>query len=136
MLTFSRFIAIVGLAFVTIIVAPAHWVSGSPWWTVAARTYSSQPCIPLLTLGGSLACWCCALRLLKLGSSTDGDGDLSSTSNVSSRFSQGGHGLCQKASARRYTGNEIYASVYDYGRGVSESCRHETLEELLTTCEL
>ncbi|EXJ65222.1 hypothetical protein A1O7_01563 [Cladophialophora yegresii CBS 114405] len=36
MLTFLRFTSIMALAFVTIIVAPAHWVSGSSMWTVAA----------------------------------------------------------------------------------------------------
>ncbi|KIW80056.1 hypothetical protein Z517_06671 [Fonsecaea pedrosoi CBS 271.37] len=35
MLTFLRFTTIAALTFVTVIVAPAHWVSGSSLWTVA-----------------------------------------------------------------------------------------------------
>ncbi|KAL2403002.1 hypothetical protein ABEF93_006645 [Exophiala dermatitidis] len=35
MLTFLRFATIIALCFVTIIVAPAHWVNGSPLWLVA-----------------------------------------------------------------------------------------------------
>jgi hypothetical protein len=87
MLTFLRFTSIMALAFVTIIVAPAHWVSGSSMWTVAAcmlfaATSDSAP----LTLVYSMAGRCYALRMHKLGSQADGDRDLSSPSTVSPRF--------------------------------------------------
>lgn len=39
MLTFLRFATIIALCFVTIIVAPAHWVNGSPLWLVAGGMY-------------------------------------------------------------------------------------------------
>ena len=39
MMTFLRFTAIVVLGFVTVIVAPAHWVNGSSFWVVAGCMY-------------------------------------------------------------------------------------------------
>src|ERR1700744_4824700 len=51
MLTFLRFSSIMALAFVTIIVAPAHWVNGSSFWTVASCTYLLHFQTCLLTLG-------------------------------------------------------------------------------------
>ncbi len=42
MLTFLRFAAILGLTFVTIIVAPAHWVNGSSLLVVAGSTFTTS----------------------------------------------------------------------------------------------